>query len=144
MKHLSELRPKQKPTLQTHPHLEDARDPFVFIVEGVIPDTVVGDIAQCAGACALRLMPGVKDARVLRSRTFIEFDDGRLVKFQNALPLNRAVTGFDSTNGYFPPGEYKLLPCDKNNRVGQPRPRGARDGSKTTDASRTRPIYAVR
>lgn len=143
MKHLSELRKDQRPTLHTHPHLSDAEEPFVFIVQYDcdVRGATVGDIAHCAGANGIRRVPGVVDARVLRSCSYVEFEDGSIKKFRNPVALNHAVDGFDTLAGVFPPGEYRLVPPSASDRVGQ---RHRRSGPHHPNPTRRHKVISLR
>lgn len=108
------------PTRRSHPELEDALEPYTFTVtyKEHVKGSVVGDTQRCAAAKALSSQPGVKNAWVTRLRTYIEFEDGMVLKFRNPENVRKAVDGFDGTAGLFPPGTYRLFPVNPGDRVG--------------------------
>ena len=128
------------PNKATHPHLEDATEPFLMQVRREhVRGSVVMDIHACAGARALQSVPHVVDAWVMKSRTFIEFDDGRLLRYQNPHPLRKIVNGFDSTAGLFPEGDYMLAPVQPSARNGAVRyTRGGGHKADRNDPARVR------
>lgn len=129
-------KPRRHPTRRSHPELEDALESFVFTVtyKEHVKGSVVGDTQRCAAARALSSQPGIKNAWVTRLRTFIEFDDGMLLKYRNPTNVERAVDNYDGTAGLFPPGTYVLTPVNAANRIGarasRPRSEPGREKSK--------------
>ena len=144
MRHLSELKKGQRPNMITHPHMRDATEPLVFEVEYIcdVKGSVVGSIEQCAGAHGLRRLSGVIDARVMKSTTYVEFEDGRILKYRNPAPLNQAVDGFDHTAGLFPPGRYRLEPTKAHDRIGARKTRLR--GTESRPVPRRQKIVALR
>ena len=133
------------PTLRGYPNLKPGKAPLKFKVE---PKDAIGSRVahktDCAGARALRRIPGIEKAWVSRSRTVILWKSGRMEKFQNPSSLQKAVDKFDATAGMFPPGEYILKPLDKNNLPGA-RHQYAGAGVKVRPSkSRQKPPHVLR
>lgn len=127
-------------------HLVDATEPLTFTVEPQhAKGSIVGDPENCAGACALRSIPGVTHAWVRRSTTWLQMEDGRVVRYRNPRALQTAVENFDSTSGLFPPGQYVLRVYGKSQKLvnQRKRPRGNRTGD-VPKLSRKRPAHAMR
>ena len=121
---------------------------FIVGVENAI-GSIVGDHASCAAACALKKRKDIAGAWVMRTRTYIEFIDGRILRYLNPAPLQRAVEQFDLTAGLFPPGKYRLLPVQysQTSEARRDRPRsytGAVDEGLRQIKRRSRPAYALR
>ena len=121
--------------------LKDATAPLLFTVEKQhAKGSIVGDPENCAGACALKSIPGIKYAWVKRSTTIIEFEDGSLIRYRNPSAMQKAVEGFDLSAGIFPPGVYKLIPFSPSQRI------GAMNGLPRTWTSkgRKKPVHVLR
>jgi hypothetical protein len=136
------------------PRVEDATEGVEFLVSRKhVKGSVVGDPHSCAGSCALRDMEDVKDAWVMRSRTFLLMEDGRILRFLNPTILQRAVENFDGSAGLFPEGIYHLRPVTPSQKSDAVRKRNARrpDGGNRKPASpkgsprrKLRPQYVLR
>lgn len=114
------------PSRRTHPDMVDAVEALEFRVTlGDLKGAVCGDPENCAGAKALKTVPGVKSAYVRRNVTILEHDDGRIVRYLNTKPLTTAVDEFDAqsaTNmGLFPAGYYRLIAPHPSRQLGAPR-----------------------
>lgn len=134
------------PTKWTHPKLQDGKGEFWFTV---LPEHVQGshvrDPEQCAGACALKDLPEIKNAWVMRTRTFLEHADGQMFKWANPVNLQKAVEKFDVTAGLFPPGEYKLVETEAREKVGMShQPRGKVTPHRRGVTNKKYPSYALR
>jgi hypothetical protein len=94
-----------------------AEESLEFIVsKGNVIGSVVGSKHDCAGACSLRELPGVKDAWVTLTRAVIEWKNGVIKMFQAPPPLHAAVGSFDLLAGAFPEGNYRLTPVAPSRR----------------------------
>lgn len=113
---------------------------FAFSVE---PEDNIGAVQccphRCAGHNALMRLSGVKDAWVGAARTWIEYEDGRVLKFRNPEALKNGQTGFDQ--GYsFPPGDYDVRTIEPSSRKGARKHRANNGAKEVIRLQRKRPI----
>jgi hypothetical protein len=111
--------------------------------------SVVSDACKCASAVAIKrqLDKAVLEVWVKRTRTFIEYKDGRILRFANPVDLQKTIENYDVTAGLFPPGDYVLTPIPLSDRKGERAKRGAyftSHQSKGIRKHRTRPAFALR
>lgn len=136
---------KAIPTIKTHPKLRDAKDGFEFeVVRDDVKGSRVGDYTDCAGARALIKHPDITRAWVTRTRTVLEFHDGRLLKYQNPSILQAGVENYDASAGVFPEGKYALLPVCKSQRQGVRSTRADDRGKRETARTRFTPAHVLR
>lgn len=133
------------PTRVTHPHLEDGVGEYTFeVTKDHLKGSRVADYEECAGACALKALPGIKNAWVMRTRTFLEYEDGTVLKWRNPKKLQTAIERFDSTAGLFPPGTYVLRETAEKDRAGASHQPPVPVPHNRGTSARKYPSYALR
>lgn len=81
----------------------------------------IKDPENCAAAVALRREPGVQEARVYLSRTYLKEGD-KYIRYLTPRSLRDEVVAFDR-GGKFEPGAHVLLPVQASAHIGTTRPK---------------------
>lgn len=139
----TEIMTRPTPTKRSFPDMVDATEPYEMTVTlKHVKGAITSDKQNCAGARCIKDSVGVEDAWVTRTRTYILFEDGRMVRYANPVALEKTIDGFDST-GFFMPGTYKLVPPVPSQALGTKKGDNVKDNSRP-HLTRQRPVHALR
>lgn len=123
------------PTRRAYPHLMDATEALdtEVVWELDVKGATVCDRHNCPLARSLLRMPTVNDVVVTDHRVFIEFTDGRLLRYVN--PHHEITQRYDWDTS-FSPGVYTLKAPTRSERIGKQRGSNM-EGSQTRRTKRS-------
>lgn len=111
------------PTRRAFPHMQDAPEPMVtgVVWKKHIKGSTVCDRHNCPlqrSVVDQEQHPDVEDALITDYRAFVQFKDGRLLRYTHR--YNKSTQKYD-WNGAFTPGNYILDAPRKSERIGKKR-----------------------
>jgi hypothetical protein len=96
----------------------DASEPLpVKITKSDVRMGATKNATSCAAARAI-CREGFTEARVHAARTYVRRPDGKWLRYQTPPALRSEIVAFDR-GGVFEPGDYKLVPIQPSQTIGQ-------------------------